>query len=231
MPRFPALLALLSAAVLAWSSGAALAVQPEATPGLLKFSPPLRGAPASRVGGGARTMQTRANALIQLAPKANAFTTQTQPTLYWYMGRPATGKLTFTLENVSKRITMYQYTFDDSFERGIYGINLAAIPVNLSLEDQYEWSLRLHTGGTTEDLVVSAPIQRIKSSLSLQQALSNKLDATDAYSQEGVWYDALATISNQIDTNPADIALRSKRVDLLNQHNFAPVVAYDKGQQ
>ena len=49
--------------------------------------------------------------------------------------------------------------------------------------------------------------------------LSSASDADKAalYAENGIWYDALQSISDQIDKSPKDTSLRQERADLLKQ--------------
>src|SRR4030042_2532768 len=61
------------------------------------YQPPLRGAPGGRVGGGTRGIGEELIALFALAPNHVALTVQEQPTLYWYLSKPATHAIALTI--------------------------------------------------------------------------------------------------------------------------------------
>jgi hypothetical protein len=48
------------------------------------------------------------------------------------------------------------------------------------------------------------------------------------YAQHGVWYDAIAALSSQIDATPEDPTLREQRAALLDQVGLSEVAAYDR---
>jgi hypothetical protein len=61
------------------------------------YKPPLRGAPSSRVGGGTRGEEGDSIALTVLAPGHTGWSASDQPTLYWYLSKPANTRLELTV--------------------------------------------------------------------------------------------------------------------------------------
>ncbi len=49
------------------------------------------------------------------------------------------------------------------------------------------------------------------------------------YAENGYWYDAMETLSQQIDADPDNDRLRSQRSSLLKQVNLPIAAAYDTG--
>ena len=64
------------------------------------YKPPLRGAPASRVGGGSRGVRTEMPRLYVLAPPDIGFTTRAKPDLFWFASDASdvTGQTTCSVE-------------------------------------------------------------------------------------------------------------------------------------
>src|SRR5687767_2532789 len=61
------------------------------------YKPPLRGAPATRVGGGTRSLGNQALTLSVLAPNETGFTTRQNPTVYWYVSEALTSPVELTV--------------------------------------------------------------------------------------------------------------------------------------
>src|SRR5882762_4256740 len=55
----------------------------EAPMAAITYNAPLRGAPATRVGGGTRSAATKSVQLSVLAPSDTGYTTRDKPTIYW----------------------------------------------------------------------------------------------------------------------------------------------------
>ena len=63
----------------------------------LAYKPPLRGAPASRIGGGTRSAGEARLVVDVIAPDHTGLTSVGQPTLYWFASEAVTAPLEFTL--------------------------------------------------------------------------------------------------------------------------------------
>src|SRR5262249_28024530 len=103
----------------------------------------------------------------------------------------------------------------------IQRLNLADKGVKLAPGVEYKWVVALITDSEnrSKDLVASGVIERIEAT----PALKEKLAAGDSaarpaiYAEAGIWYDALSSLSDQIEAKPADASLRQTRAELLRQ--------------
>jgi hypothetical protein len=86
---------------------------------------------------------------------------------------------------------------------------------------EYQWVVALITDpdNRSSDLVASGVIKRVESSSELRQKLAQATPTSlpSVYAEEGIWYDALSALSDQIDAHPEDAALGATRADLLRQ--------------
>ena len=53
-------------------------------------------------------------------------------------------------------------------------------------------------------------------------------DKSATYAAKGVWYDALSSLSDQIDAAPKDAALRATRADLLQQAGLKTAAEFER---
>ena len=67
------------------------------TPGAITYNAPMRGAPATRVGGGTRSAATKSVQLSVLAPSDTGFTTRDKPTIYWYVSETLSKPVELTI--------------------------------------------------------------------------------------------------------------------------------------
>ncbi len=192
------------------------------------YKPPMLGAPATRVGGASRGTQDSGLILSVLAPESTGLTSRPQPTLYWYISKSLSVPLEFTLNDdhsvkplVEMKVTAAQP-----------GIHALRIDYQLKPEVEYQWSIAAITdpdqragdtiaSGTIKQVHLSAPLAAQLKQASLRQQ-------PFLYAQEGFWYDAIATLSEQIDAHPADRSLREQRAALLEQQGLKTVAAYDR---
>ena len=64
------------------------------------------------------------------------------------------------------------------------------------------------------------------------EALQATPDARKAmvYAENGIWYDAIGSVSEQIEAAPHDATLRVQRAALLEQVGLSEVADYDRAQ-
>lgn len=190
-------------------------------PPKVKFRPPTTDAPAVRVTGGSRGSGDSAMTLDVLAPNEIGLTTLEQPSLFWFQSKPADAKFELTLLQENKVKPIIQFTVERSSKAGIQRLKLADHGVKLSPGIEYQWVVALVTDpdNRSSDLVASGIIKRVEASADLKEKIAKTTPASlpGVYAQEGIWYDALSTLSDQIDAHPDDKALRETRSDLLRQ--------------
>ena len=190
-------------------------------PAKLKFNRPSTGAPTVRLTGGSRGAGDSTVTLDVLAPAEVGLTTQEQPSLFWYQSKPSKAKFEVTLLQDNQVKPMLQVTAENAMQSGIHRVRLSDHGVKLMPGVEYQWVVALVSDpqNRSSDLVASGMIKRIEPDASLKGRIATAVPATlpGVYADAGVWYDALAAISDQIDANPADKSLRQSRADLLRQ--------------
>jgi hypothetical protein len=195
------------------------------------YRPPLRGAPQVRVGGGTRGTADQVAILQVLAPDHVGLTTQAQPTLYWYAHTPVAAHFEFALIDDEGIEPLLEIEAGSEKVSGIQQIDLGDHGISLAADVPYQWSVALVTDETSRsaDVIASGVIERIEPG----EGLVGRIRRTEgenlvgAYASEGIWYDALQTISEMIAKAPGDRNLRSIRASLLEQVGLPVVAAQD----
>lgn len=195
------------------------------------YKPPMRGAPASRVGGGSRGAGDDAPHVSVLAPDHTGLTTKEQPALYWFVSKPVAAKLEVTVINEQAVKPALEQELGAPAAAGIQRLRLADFNVKLQPGIEYRWhvSLVLDPRQRSNDIIASGTIQRVAPSAQLQ-ARMQKLDRRESarvYAEEGIWYDAIEVISEAIEANPNDRAARRQRALLLQQVGLTEAGRYD----
>ena len=198
------------------------AEQPAATaPPAVRFRPQTSGATSVRVTGGSRGTGTNAVVLDVLAPDEVGITTQEEPSLFWFQSKPANARFELTLLQDNKVKPIVQVQMDRSATAGVQRLKLSEHGAKLSPGVEYQWVVALVTDpdNRSKDQVASGVIKRIEPTADLKKKISSATAASlpAVYADAGIWYDALSTLSDQIDAHPADQALRKTRADLLRQ--------------
>lgn len=199
---------------------------------LVKYVPPMRGAPASRVGGGSRGVGDDAPKLSVLVPDHVGLTLQEQPTLYWYVSKPVVAHLEVTVINDQLVDPLVDKDFDVPAKAGVQRLRLADFGVKLKPNVEYRWyvSLIVDPEQRSNDIIASGTIQRVLPSQELQGKLAHadKASLSGIYAEAGIWYDALASLSDLIAAKPADQTLREQRAELLEQVGLDEAAEFDR---
>lgn len=190
---------------------------PSDTRQIIVYNPPLRGAPDTRVGAASRGQKDGELALIVLAPESTGLTSRARPMLYWYSSKGLSVPLEFTLndERSVKPLVELKVTAPQP------GIHALRLNYNLKPEVEYQWSIAAvaDPNQRASDTIASGTLKRVQLPVMLANQLSraSKRELPFLYAQEGLWYDAFAIISEQIDTHPMDRDLLEQRAALLAQ--------------
>ena len=191
------------------------------SPGGFSYRPPMRGAPAARIGGGTRGVGNKTLELVVLAPDHTGLTTKEQPTLYWYASEPVPAKLEVTLINDEDIDPALEEVVATPGEAGIQSIDLTKTGAKLVPGKEYRWfvSVIADARQRSNDVVASGTIQRITPSETLKSEISGADENALAgiYAREGVWYDAIDSLTRMINKSPSDSGLQQQRTALLEQ--------------
>jgi hypothetical protein len=194
------------------------------------YRPPMRGAPAARIGGAQRGIGDVTLKLAVLAPDHTGLTTKEQPTLYWYISKAVPVQLEVTVINDAAIDPALEQVVATPTQAGIQSIDLAKAGAKLKPGMEYRWfvSAVADPSQRSNDVVASGTIERIAP----DAALKSKLAGADEralpriYAEAGVWYDAIDALSRLIDKSPNDSALRGQRAALLQQVGLQAAADY-----
>ena len=192
------------------------------------YKPPLRGAPGGRVGGGTRGTGREVFVLSVLAPDHSGMTVSEQPSLYWYISTPTSLPVELTMMDPGTTQPLLEINVPTPIEPGIHRLRLADHGVRLAPGVAYRWYVAVVPDARrrSRDILAGGAIQRINPSSELAARLgqARRDELPSVYAEAGLWYDALAAMSELIDGAPNDAALRQQRAALLTQIGL-PLVA------
>jgi len=185
------------------------------------YSPPKRGTPGGRIGGGTRGEGEVVPVLSVLVPDHTGLTTKAQPELYWYVSNPTSRKIEFTLNLEQAGKTLAHKNIKGVREEGIWRISLSDLGVTLKPDTEYTWfvAMVLDPDQPSTDVFSGGAIMRVQPSGTLEERLvgATETDIPAIYAAEGIWYEALASLSRLIENDPENRALRMQRARLLEQ--------------
>jgi hypothetical protein len=151
-----------------------------------------------------------------------------QPSLYWSVSQQIEKPVNFTLVYRDfKRGTkpLVDTEIPSPKDGGIYTVNLADYKISLEPEVEYQWSLSIIMDSSqqsaSQDIVSSGTIKLASTQLSSKIAAKlTKADESQlpfVYAEEGLWFDAIDSLSDQIAKNANNQELHQQRADLLAQ--------------
>ncbi len=231
---------LLSAVALAISTSAGLATEPAKKGGsaapLFTYKAPLRGAPATRVGGGTRSADASAMTLDVLAPDHTGYTLQESPTIYWYISERVTNPVEVTITGMGTpqeaAQPLLEIMLQPPIERGVHAVRLEDHGVALKPDTEYQWFVAVvqDPNQRSADILAGGSIKRIAAPQAIEAKLRGAGESMKpaVYAESGVWYDAIDQLSRLISTNPVDPTLRAQRAALLTSVGLQEAADHDR---
>jgi hypothetical protein len=201
------------------------------------YKPPVRGAPGGRVGGGTRGVAGAAKTgppqtfiLSVVAPDHTGQTVEEQPILYWYLSKPISMPIEFTLtdDEINPIVELF---LTPPHHGGMQRIKLADHGVRLELGKAYKWfvSVVADPKRRSKDILAGGAIERVVTGDTLLPKLEQASlpERPHVLAEAGLWYDAISAISEMIETNPSDHRLRQQRAALLGQVGLGEIAQTD----
>ena len=196
------------------------------------YKPPLRGSPGGRVGGGTRGASLEAPvSLSVLVPDHVGLTLESQPHLYWFISRKTTYPVEVTITEKDAVKPVLEARLKPLEKAGFQCIRLADHAVQLRRNVPYKWFVAVVTDPDrrSRDILSGGMIEVVSPSSDLSAKLNQTPKAKRPFvlAEEGIWYDALAGVSDRIDASPKDLSLRKQRSALLNQVGLNEAAEFD----
>jgi hypothetical protein len=192
------------------------------------YKPPLRGAPGGRVGGGTRGAPGRDTfTLTVLAPDHSGLTVSEQPSLYWYVSGDISLPVEVTIADPNGTQPLLEKAVPTPVKRGVQRVRLADYGVKLAPGIAYRWSVTVvpDPNRRSRDILASGTIERVEPPPDLGAKLqgASKGELASLYAGAGIWYDALAAISELIESSPNDAELLRHREALFAQAGLSEI--------
>jgi len=199
------------------------------------YKPPPRDAPARTRGGGTRGGESEdARAVVVLAvlaPDHIGWTTRAQPTLYWYVSGASTDQAEFALSADDRTDPVVERRIEIAGRSGFQRVRFSDLGVSLQRGVVYEWSIALVSDPSrrARDVVTKGAIELVEMPVSLGgvEQLEAAI-AAGAFAEAGIWYDALAELSEAITAAPESGDLVRRRAELLEQVNLRDIARSER---
>jgi hypothetical protein len=156
-----------------------------------------------------------------LTPNQIALTIQPKPTLYWYQAKGSDAPCEVTLIEPKKPKPLLLLTTKAASTAGVHAFELSKFDFELKPGVIYKWSVAVvvDKNNRSLDSVANGVIKRIDApaELTAKLAATPERNQPALYARNSLFYDALQSLSDQIDKNPQDDGLKKQRAKLLAQ--------------
>lgn len=181
----------------------------------LDYQPPRRGSPRTRSAPKIRDAVAQPE-VTSLAPARVGQTLREAPALFWYVdGVPPVGsEVVFTLVTDSQIEPVVERRLPPPTQLGIQRVRLSEWGVTLEPDVEYEWFVALvpDPEDRTQDSVGRGVVRRVGVGVPSQGP-----PGAQGFAAGSLWYDALECVSNAIEAEPDNHALRAQRNALLRR--------------
>lgn len=196
------------------------------------YTPPKKLTPRARVGGGLRGTDGNDPVLVALVPDHVGLTVKKTPVLNWFLSKPTTLPLKFTLIDIASVKPLHEGLIRTPVHAGIQSINLKDLGLALEPEVQYRWYISAirNPDSPSQDIVAGGVIERCEFSTCLVEMevdLSCDRDSVRKNAVRGFWYDSMSCLCDLIKANQQDASLRRMRAALLKQVGLNSVAEWD----
>jgi len=195
---------------------------PAGPAGAIQYRPPLRGAPAVRIGGATRSLARAAPAFTYLAPDHVGVSLRSQPTLYWHAAEPPVADMLFRLTAMDGASAAVEHVLPARACAGLYRVRLADLGIAIRAEVDYRWQVVL-AGAQGRVSAVSGWLRLGDAIPGYAERLRGAAlgERARMLAEAGVWYDAVDELMAQAASPEASVALGS----LLEQGGMPPGIA------
>ena len=215
------------AAAASSSALAADAVRPPAAGEQLTYRPPLRGAPAKRVGGATRAMFEAKSPITVIAPNHVGLTLRDQPTVYWHSAQPSAGRMVFRLIALDTATTVDERPLPESTCTGFYRASLAGSAVTLKPDVNYRWQVAVMATDPQLSYSVASGAIRFTTTDAPPAGLATQSPAErrKLLAEAGIWYDTVDELMAAPNSPGANASLPATLGNLLGQVGISDQLA------
>jgi hypothetical protein len=188
--------------------------------------------PKNRIGGGSRGQGDALPSLFVLTSEHTGLTVKEGPSLFWYLSRAPECGLELTILEGEEPDPLLQVKVKSPQQQGICRLDLSTLGVKLKPDVEYQWMVALvpDPANRSKDFTASGWVKRIPmpAELAAKLARAEPPALPALYAEEGLWYDALAALSDRIGARPDDAAAREERASLLAEQGLVEPAADDR---
>ncbi len=186
-----------------------------------------------RIEGGRRGSEGGEPLVLPLVPDHVGLTITSQPVLFWYLSQPTSSAVLFVLVDARSIEVVHDITLSPHPHSGVQRVSFKDLGISLERNVEYRWYITLVVDPKhpSRDIVSGGMIQRVQSDFDMSHGpLAANMASVSFYAENGLWYDAVASISDLISAQPDNGMLRKQRASLLQQVGLDEVAEWDLRQ-
>lgn len=194
------------------------------------YVPPKKFMPRARLGGTDRGPDSAELVVQPLVPDHVGFTSQETPVLNWFLSKPTSHEVRFTLVDDKSVKPVFEAPIPAPKEAGIFSIRTKDLDLALQPGVQYRWYVSIVRQAPWPDIVTGGIIERCELSdclIVMDARMTCSVQSVTENARAGLWYDAMGCLCALIDADPTDVSLRRLRASLLTQVGLHGVAAWD----
>ena len=196
------------------------------------YTPRNKTMPRARVGGGLRGTEGKDPEIVALVPDHVGLTVKQAPSLNWFLSKPTSLPIRFTLIDTRTVKPMHEGTIPTPAQAGVQSLDLKDLGLTLEPDVQYRWYISAirNPDSPSQDIVAGGMIERCEFSTCLVEMevdLSCDQQSVLRNAQRGFWYDAVSCLCDLIKTEQHDPSFRRMRAALLRQVGLNGVAEWD----
>ncbi|HMS82254.1 MAG TPA: DUF928 domain-containing protein [Nitrospira sp.] len=196
------------------------------------YAPPKNLLPRARVGGVLRGRETADAEIVALVPDHVGLTLKQTPTLNWFLSKPTSYPLKFTINDDRKVRPIYEGPLSTPPAAGVHTIDLKALGLTLEPNIQYRWFVSASPDPSSHapDIVAGGMIERCEFNeciITIEPKMTCDPESVRTNATIGLWYDAMGCVCALIEKDQADPTLRRLRAALLRQVGLNGVADWD----
>lgn len=155
-------------------------------------------------------------------------TISARPSFFWYLSSRQIVEFKLMEPGVRKPVFVTTVRVD---QPGIVSLQLPNTAPELLYEKDYRWSIAVVCEDGTKDALMVATIRRVVPTPELKQKLAiakSDLELAQLYAVQGLWYNALTTLSKPVVADPANRSKRDRLLSLLDQAGFTKITTRER---
>ncbi len=208
------------------------------------YVPPKRGAPIKRMGGATRKLfatglqknsarmawfgsgeQSGPPDLMVLAPAHVGLTHKEAPSLFWNLSRTLKHPLNIRLAQKGKAWAILETRLKPPVAPGMHRLKLTDYDLTIEPDIAYVWTLSTvdDSGNGPSRIEVNGSICRVPPSSMINEKLAlNSVSSVALLAQEGLWYDAIENLLENMEPDSFGMGQRPRLNGLLKQVSLPP---------